>query len=202
MKRQVIFIHGGVSFKSKEDFYEWLKTTDIDPYKIRNQWSDSLGLELGQNYEYLKLAMPSKYGADYEAWKIWFERHFNFAYNENPILIGHSLGGTFLLKYLSENGFPKHISQLHLVAPAVLEGDNSDLEKLDTFNFDIEKIKTISNLCDKIYLYHSKDDKTVTFENSELVKQNLPNVNFIVFEDRGHLRQEKFPELVKNILSK
>ena len=38
-------------------------------------------------------------------------------FGEENILIGHSLGGSFLLKYLSEH-FLENISQVHLVAPA------------------------------------------------------------------------------------
>ena len=53
--------------------------------------------------------MPCKFMVDYEAWKIWFERHFQFLQKE-VILIGWSLGGRFLLKYLSENKFPFKIS--------------------------------------------------------------------------------------------
>jgi predicted alpha/beta hydrolase family esterase len=37
--------------------------------------------------------------------------------HEKLIFIGHSLGATFLVKYLSENNMSRHIDALHLVSP-------------------------------------------------------------------------------------
>lgn len=85
--------------------------------------------------------MPSKENAYYPAWKIWFEKYFRYIANipvESDfqstleriearkslphvplVLIGHSLGATFLMKYISEHGFPRDIDALHLIAPAI-----------------------------------------------------------------------------------
>jgi uncharacterized protein len=194
-KTQIIFIHGGIPLKTKNDFYKYLKTTKIAPFKERRRWGDFLQGSLNKKYEVIKPIMPSKYEADYKAWKIWFERHFSFITNKNFILIGHSLGGTFLLKYLSENKFPKKIKQLHLVAPATIDKD------LRSFKFDVNKIYKIPNFCEDIYLWHSKDDKEVSLENSEVVKKIIPSAYLCVFKDRGHFIGKSFPEIIKVIKS-
>jgi len=199
MKKQVIFIHGGITFLKMEDFYKYLRITEItDPFKSKKTWTDSLSVDLGENYEVMKPNMPFKYGADYEGWKIWFERHFDFIRDDGPILIGHSLGGTFLLKYLSENNFPKKIYQLHLVAPAVFDEDDS-IEKLSTFKFDVKKITKIQDICEEIHLWHSEDDNMVPFKNSEIVNENLSKANFHILKDRGHFNQPSFPEILEVI---
>jgi predicted alpha/beta hydrolase family esterase len=198
MKKQIIFIRGGESFEKTEDLYEYLRTVKLDPYKKHKNWRDWIIWALEESYDLICPLMPNKQSADYEAWKIWFERHFDFIDDNNPILIGHSLGGSFLLKYLSENSFPKKISQLHLIAPMVNDG-NMYLEKMATFKFDIKKINKIEDMCISIHLWHSEDDIAVPFKNSLLVKENLPSVEFHVFKDRGHFMQPSFPEILEVI---
>jgi len=53
--------------------------------------------------------------------------------------------------------------------------------------------------CDNMYLYHSKDDDIVAFENSERLIKYLSDATFEIFEDRGHFLQPAFPELLENI---
>lgn len=198
MKKQILFIRGGETFANKEDFYKYISTVQLDPYKEKKSWRDWVIEILKDEYDFLCPNMPSKQDADYKAWKIWFERYLDFINDEGLILIGSSLGATFLLKYLSENSFSKKISQLHLVVPAVFD-DFLTIERLNTFLFDLEKINVISNICDNIYLWGSKDDPLVSFKNSEIVKENLSNAEFHVFEDRGHFFVETFPEILEVI---
>ena len=197
-KKQILFIRGGESFDNQEDFYKYISTVSLDPYNKTKEWRDWIIWALEDSYDLICPLMPNKQNADYVAWKIWFERHFQFINNEKPILIGHSLGGGFLLKYLSENNFPKKISQLHLVAPYV-ENNGIYLEKLNTFEFDVKKINVIKDICEETHLWHSKDDNAVPFSHSELIKENISSVEFHVFKDRGHFRQPAFPEILEVI---
>lgn len=198
MKKQILFIRGGETFANKEDFYTFLKNKKIDPYEKRIYWRDELIDSLIEKYDSLVPNMPVQENSDYDAWKIWFEKYLDFIYDEQPILIGTSLGATFLLKYLSENSFSKKISQLHLIAPAVTD-EGQELEKLASFEFEITKINKITEFCEDIHLWHSKDDIFVSFINGELVKKNLPSAEFHVFEDRGHFFMKTFPEILEVI---
>lgn len=199
MKKQIIFIRGGETFANKEDFYTFLRNSEIyNTNKKEIHWRDELIESLSETHEPLVPTMPVRENSDYKAWKIWFERHLDFIYDESPILVGTSLGATFLLKYLSENGFNKKIFQLHLVAPCVND-EEQELEKLFTFEFDVTKINTISDICNDIHLWHSKDDTCVPFSNSEIVKENLPSADFHIFEDKGHFQLESFPEILEVI---
>ena len=105
MQKQIIFIRGGESFEKEEDFYKYISKIELDPYENKKNWRDWIIWALSETHDVLVPTMPAKQNSDYTAWKIWFERHFDFIYDKNPILIGHSLGATFLLKYLSENNF-------------------------------------------------------------------------------------------------
>ncbi len=196
-KKQIIFIRGGETFDNKEDFYKYFTELEIDPYKKRTSWRDWLNEILGETHEFLTPNMPARENADYKVWKIWFEKYLKFIKNDPIILIGYSLGTTFLLKYLTENSFSEKISQIHLVASCVTNEGITSLERLSTFEFDIDKINKIANLCSDIHLWHSEDDDCAPYLNSVIINEHLPESNFHTFKDKGHLFMETFPELLE-----
>ncbi|MFA5999573.1 MAG: alpha/beta hydrolase [Candidatus Paceibacterota bacterium] len=196
-KKQILFIHGGYTFGSTKDYLSFLKNYELDPYKKKRYWINWLASKL-KNHEILIPQMPCEKNAKYEEWKIWFEKHLSFIRGKDFILIGHSLGAIFLLKYLSENNLNKKIRQLHLVAPAVFD-DGLGLEKLATFKSDLKKIKRIEKKCKELHLWHSKDDSTCVFKNSEIIKGIIPNADFHIFQNRGHFKSYVFPEILKVI---
>lgn len=200
-KKQILFIHGGYTFATKKAYLNFLKNYKLDPYKKRKYWVNWLEKKLKNKYEVLKPQMPCDKNANYEEWKIWFKKYLPFLRDKNPILIGHSLGAIFLLKYLSENNLNKKIGQLHLIAPAVFD-DGLGPEKLSTFKSDLKKIKNIKKRCKKFHLWHSKDDDVCLFQNSEIIKKIVPDIDFHIFKNRGHFKQESFPELLAIINKK
>ena len=197
MKKQILFIHGGYTFASRRDYIKFLKDYDLNPYKKRKYWINWFATKL-KSYEVLVPQMPCDKNAKYEEWEIWFKKHIPFLKDKNLVLIGHSLGAIFLLKYLSENNFPRKISQLHLVAPAVYD-DGLGPEKLSTFKSDLKKIKKIEKKCKELHLWHSKDDNICLFKNSEIIKSIIPSINFHVFKNKGHFKDYSFPEILKVI---
>ena len=57
--------------------------------------------------------MPNKGNAVYEEWKMIFEK-FALALSPDTIYVGHSLGGIFLAKYISENTL--NTGMVHLIS--------------------------------------------------------------------------------------
>ena len=114
-KIQILMIHGGMTFKSKKDYIHYLKNREIAIEK-KVRWSgDYLDKNLGKGFEIIRPRMPLQENAKYSEWKIYFERFFPHL-KDNMILIGSSLGGIFLAKYLSENKFPKKILAVYIIA--------------------------------------------------------------------------------------
>jgi len=196
-KKQILFIHGGYTFENRKDYLKFLKDYKIDPYKKRIYWINWLATKL-KNYEIVIPQMPCDKNAKYEEWKIWFEKYLPFIKDKNFILMGHSLGAIFLLKYLSENNLKKKIGQLHLFAPAIFD-DGLGPEKLSTLRSNLKKIKNIEKKCKEFHLWYSKDDPVCLFKNSEIIRNIIPNVNFHVFKNKGHFKQPTFPEILKII---
>ncbi|ETB63674.1 TPA: alpha/beta hydrolase [Candidatus Nomurabacteria bacterium] len=197
-KKQIIYVGGGNAFEKKEDFYEYLKEYELDPYDKNKRWTRELPVILEDKFDYFKIEMPSKDEADYIAWKIWFEKYLKFLNDKETILMGYSQGGTFLLKYLSENLFPKRVKQIHLIAPFVKE-NNFEKYKLMNFKFDLSKINRINEICDDVHIWYSSDDFLVLPDNSEIVIKNIPKIVIHKFDDRNHFFQEAFPELLEVI---
>ena len=195
MKKQVIVIHGGDSFDSYEKYLEALKNWEVSLESFlprKKDWKDTLPRELGEEFEVLVPHMPNKQNARYAEWKIWFERVLPFIQN-GVVLVGHSLGGIFLAKYMSENKFPKAIDGLFLVAAP--HNETADIGDF-ALNGSLEGVR---KQCSNIHLYQSKDDPIVSFNEVASYKKYLPDAAVHIFEDRGHFKQEDFPEIVEEI---
>jgi predicted alpha/beta hydrolase family esterase len=199
-KKQVIVIHGGDTFDTYEEYLTFLKSWKIDWEKSKSKkagWKNNLTEMLGEDYEVVLPSMPNKMNAKYLEWKIWFEKlvpHFN----PEIILVGHSLGGTFLAKYLSENNIQSRIRAAFLVAPAY-DDAHADYSMAD---FVLpEDLSLFQKQAQHIYLYHSKDDGVVPFADLDKFRLKVTNAQIRVFEDRGHFDQEILPELVEDIKS-
>jgi len=195
---QIIFIRWGEAFYTDEQFYDYLEKRSYDPREKKKSWRDWIAWALSESFEVFEPAMPCKQRADYKAWKIWFEKLFPYLGDKQIVLIWSSLWGLFLTKYLSENDFPKNISQLHLVAPVFNDEWLVD-EYIWNFSLDTELLQSIENKSDRIFFYFSKDDPSIPFAQCEYYKKIFKKSDFLIFEDRGHFNQPALPELLENI---
>ncbi len=193
MKKQVLIIGGGEVFKKYSDYLGYLREYEINSLENTDfqDWKRKLGEDLGEKFEVIYPKMPCKVNAKFLEWKIWLEKYFPFL-KKDIVLIGHSLGAAFLLKYLAKNKFPVPVSQLHLVAaPIGIKGDY-----LGSFK-PPKNLANVEKAAKKIFLYHSKDDPIVPFSNFEELSIRLPSAKKFVFQNYGHFIIEKFPEILE-----
>ena len=198
-KTQILIIHGGMTFKNRKDYLSFLKSREISLDKYKKWSGEYLEKELGRNFQIIHPRMPLQDNAKYEDWKIHFERYIPLLKN-NVILIGNSLGGIFLAKYLSENKFPKKILSVYLTCPPYdnsLPGEDlvggfklgSDLSKLD-------------NSSKNVYLMFSKNDDVVPVSHAEKYRNKLKKAQILILGNiKGHFLIERFPKIVKMIKS-
>lgn len=190
-------IHGGMTFKNRKDYLRYLKTKEISVEK-RERWAEGyLDKELGKKFQIIRPHMPVSENAKYEDWKIYLERHFPYLRN-NIILIGGSLGGIFLAKYLSENKFPKKILSTYLISPPF---DDTCFHEDLVGGF---KLKSDLSLIEKnsknLTLLFSKDDDSVPVSHAEKYRKKLKNPRIIIYKSKnGHFKISKFPEIVRMI---
>ena len=196
-KTQLFVIHGGNTFKSDKDYFHYLKTRSISLEKRVRYYDDYFDKTLGKNFEIIRPRMPLQDYAKYKDWKIYFERHISYLRN-NIILMGGSLGGIFLAKYLSEHKFPKKILSTYLICPPfdnTLPGDSL------AGGF---KLKSNLSLLEKqagnLYLLFSKDDDIVPVSHAKKYASKLKKAKIIVYRSKnGHFKISKFPEVVRMI---
>jgi len=196
MKKQVVLIHGGETWGTDEEYLNFLwgiELTDPTIEKPR-KWKDSFPSDLGNSFQLITPQMPCAWNAKYTEWKIWFEKYIPYIH-DGVVLMGNSLGGIFLAKYLSENIFPRKIKQLHLLATPF--GDRSSMKGSSfVLNGSLEKIE---RQVPDIHLYQSRDDTVVDFGDFEEYVKALPSAKKHIFEHSGHFQVERFPELVSEI---
>ena len=154
-------------------------------------WSRNLAKDLGESYLMLTPKMPNSTNARYNEWKVWFENILTVL-DEEIILIGHSLGGIFLVKYLSENKIDKKIKATFLLGAPFDE----ELGEESLADFALPKdLSGFTTQAGKMFFLHSQDDPCVPFDQLEKYQKSLPSAECLVFENKGHFNEEKFPEL-------
>ncbi len=195
-KTQIILIHGGQTFKNHRDYLNFLKNLEVSIEK-KVKWSGKyLDKKLGNDFDIIKPRMPLGLNAKYEDWKIYFERYFPLL-KDNIILIGNSLGGIFLAKYLSENKFPRKILSIYLIAAPFDDTlPKDDLAGGFKLKSDLSKLSKFNNL----NLLFSENDDVVPLSHSKKYRNKLPNANIRVYKNKnGHFKVKTFPELIKMI---
>jgi len=196
-KTQIFIVHGGMTFKNKKGYLHFLKNRKISIEENIRWTGEYLNKKLGKDFEIIRPRMPLQDNAKYDEWRIYFERYFPYLRN-NIILVGGSLGGIFLAKYLSENRFPKKILSTYLICPP-FDDTLSDEDLAGGF-----KLKSNLDLLERnskrLYLMFSEDDDVVHISHAEKFRKKLKNANIIIYKSKnGHFNISEFPEIVKMI---
>lgn len=191
--KQIVVIHGGDAFDSYEAYFEHLKEVKVwlEDFE-RKSWKSWLYGELGQDYQVFPLRMPNANNAKYSEWKLWFEKYLPFL-NDGVVLLGHSLGGIFLAKYLAENQLPIRVQATLLVAPPF----DTDNEAGSLGDFVLPgSLEKLSEHGGAIHIFHSEDDTVVPYQEIDKYANKLPSATLHRFSDRGHFISETFPEVL------
>lgn len=188
--KQVLVIHGGTSYSSYEAYLDDLKNSPLNYERMKKspRWSEWLQSEL-LGVDVLTPSFPNSQNAQYEEWKILFEKILPYLTGD-VILVGHSLGGMFLAKYLQENPLRRPVKSIVLVAPAYNDNSNEDLG-----SFGVESATRLGESTNEVHLFHSQDDPVVPFTELAKFQSDLPDAHVHIFSDRNHFLQPTFPEL-------
>ena len=196
-KTQVLIIHGGETFKRERDYLHYLKTRKVSTEKRINWAGDYLEKSLGKSFEVIRPRMPLQEYAKYRDWKIVFERYLPLLKGDF-VLMGNSLGGIFLAKYLSENKLSKKAVSVCLsCAPFDDTMPNDDLAGGFTLKSNLSLLEENTR---NLHLFFSKDDKVVPPSQAEKYRKKLKNADIMIYKSmNGHFNVPKFPEIIKVI---
>ena len=179
-----IFIFHGTGGYPQENWFPWLKLE-----------LEKLGCKV------IIPQFPTARNQTIENWLKIFKKYERF-YNEDTILIGHSLGGAFLLRVLEEHNIKIKVAFIVAAPVGVLPIKNYEADKLflgRDFIFDWGKIK---NHCREFFIFHSDNDPYVSIGNGEKLSKEL-NTKLILIPNAGHFNKSagylKFEELFEKI---
>ncbi|HKH11354.1 MAG TPA: alpha/beta fold hydrolase [Rubrobacter sp.] len=161
----MLFVHGGGEGAHEED----------------QKLAASLQDALGAGYDVSSPKMPNEDSPEVEAWKDRISEELA-AMDAEVVLVGHSLGALFLLKYLSEEELEKPVAGLFLVAAPYV----------GTGGWEVEEGALRKDFASKlpeglpVFFYHGRDDNVVPFGHLALYRGKLPRATFRWFDGLRH----------------
>ena len=180
MKKNILFIQGGGEAG----------------YEADTKLSYSLKIGLGDDYDvhYPKM-QTNELLTDFG----WLQQIGNeiTAINGELILVGHSLGASMLLKYLSENKINKRIAGVFLISTPFWDGDEDWVKGLKLKkNFAECLPKNVP-----IFLYHCRDDGEIPFNHLSIYKQKIPFAVVREIKNGGHQLNNNLTIVAEDIKS-
>lgn len=163
-----------------------------------DEWDDklvgSLGAELGRQYTVRYPPMPNEAEPLYATWKTALVKEFD-ALGDNAILVGHSVGGTFLIHAVAEQQLKRKWGGIFLIAPPFLgeggwPGDETDPKA----NLAKELRADVP-----VFLYHGTSDSEVPLEHMKLYAEAIPHAATRTLADRDHQLNNDLSELARDI---
>ncbi|HEY1646177.1 MAG TPA: alpha/beta hydrolase, partial [Candidatus Saccharimonadales bacterium] len=133
-------------------------------------------------------------------WESWVEEVERYGIKPDSILVGHSMGGGFWVRYLSEH--PEvSVDRVVLVAPWL---NLKHEEKTGFFDFEVDP--GIVERTNKFVIFVSDNDHPDVQASVNFLKEKLPNVTFRPFHNYGHfcyrdMKTTEFPELLEEVLA-
>jgi len=161
----VLFIQGGGKGAYSEDA----------------QLADSLKRALGPKYDVRFPRMPAEADPNVESWKKKISSELSHVRGK-VILVAHSVGGSILLRYLSEEEVEKPIAGLFLLAAPSWDEDRWNFDDLKLPPDIAEKLVRIPRL----FFYHCRDDDVVPFAHLALHGARIPRALTRVLDRGGH----------------
>jgi predicted alpha/beta hydrolase family esterase len=182
MKKQLLFIHSAGAQGSGEgsnDLVAFLRRSSADVFDV------------------FAPSMPDPENPHYSAWKQRLAREMEKV-ESGVVLVGHSLGGSVLLKYLSEEKIEKTVGGLFLISTPYWGNKSWTVSEFMLK----ENFASTLPMIPEVILYHSHDDEWVPFEHVRQYAKKLPDATVRALDGRGHfINVKNFSELKNDILS-
>ena len=180
VKKQVLFVQGAGEGAHEEDAELVKSLRDV----------------LGTDYNVLYPKMPEEESSTYEAWKAQISKQLA-ALDGKVILVGHSVGSSMLLKYLSEERLKASLAGVFLIAAPYWGAGGW---QLDGFTVDEGQASKLLKAL-PVFFYHSRDDDVVPFAHLAMHAEKFPQAIFREFDGRGHQFNNDLSEVAADIAS-
>jgi len=170
------------------------------PSNSEDHWFSWLKRQLIlQDIHAVSIEPPFPFRPRYDEWKKEFER---FDIHPDTILVGHSCGGGFLVRYLSEHK-DLQVGKVALVAPWINPDNNPNSDTADFFDFQIDP--DFPKRTQGVTVFISNDDEPSVVQTVKILQTTAPGLDMRRYTDKAHFTIEsmhtvEFPELLQAIL--
>ncbi|GHU07281.1 hypothetical protein FACS189431_1570 [Alphaproteobacteria bacterium] len=179
-----VILHGTYG-NPKENWFPWLK-----------EKLESLG------HEVVAPKLPTPRNQSVENWDEALQKQAPWTFGKNTVLIGHSLGATYMLNILNRDR-PESVSASFFVSGFLHDLGDDHFDKLNhSFthqDFDFEKIKKYAG---EVFVIAGDNDPYVPMIETEELASRL-SVEPMIIKGGGHLNAEagyiEFSELLEKI---
>jgi predicted alpha/beta hydrolase family esterase len=176
-KKQVLFVHGGGE----------------GGYEADAKLAASLQAGLGAAYNVRYPRMPNEDSPDF-GWGRQIGLEIGTIKGE-VILVGHSLGASMLLKFLSENTIRNPIGGIFLLATPFWRGDENWQKGLMLREDFADRLPNDA----PIFLYHSRNDEEVDVVNLAIYAEKLPQATIREAASGGHQFGNDLTQVARDI---
>lgn len=167
--------------------------------RVHDDWDDklagSLERTLGSGYRLVYPRMPDEADPTYSGWKTALRDEAS-RLADGAILVGHSLGGAFLVQLLAEAPLARQPRALVLIAaPYLGEG-----------GWPSEEIPPQADLAARlpeampVFVFHGTDDRIVPPSHAKLYAQAIPRAVLRLVPERDHQLNDDLGEVAEVIL--
>lgn len=151
-----------------------------------------LASELGDSYRVIAPEMPEADNPHYQPWSDRIDQELE-AIDDDVIIVGHSFGGSVVLKSLAE-GSHERIRALFLISTPNWGPDGWAYEEFAVPNDVGARLPT-----SRIFLYHSREDPEVPFAHLAYYQERLPTATARAIAGSEHSFLEGLPALLEDI---
>lgn len=151
--------------------------------------------ELGSEIPVIAPELPDADNPRYDPWREALERKLD-GLDGKVFLVGHSLGGSILLKLLAEGRTRRSIGGVFLVSVPWWGPDGWDYEEFAVGDDFASKLPDAP-----VFLYQSVDDPEVPFAHLALYEARMPAATVRAIPGVEHSFTHGLPELVDDIRS-
>lgn len=185
-----IILHGG---PSKEEYYDPNNPCPSNSYWI--PWLQGKLIQAG-----ISTATPEVPRAYDRNWTVWTKEVERFEIGPETIMIGHSTGAGFFVKFLSIHKDLK-VNRVFLVAPWL----DPDREHTKDFFDDFEIDPELANRTAGLTIFNSDTDQVSVQKTVDILRNTIHPLTYREFHAYGHFmfngwKPSKFPELLEEIV--
>jgi predicted alpha/beta hydrolase family esterase len=191
MMRNAIILHGG---PGREEYYDPKAPSMSNAHWI--PWLQGQLLKLD-----IAAATPEVPHSFDRNWPVWNKEVERFEITPETILVGHSTGAGFFIKYLSIHP-EMRVGKVVLVAPWL----DPDREHTKNFFDDFEIDPSLVKRTDGVVVFNSDNDQDSVLKTVKIIRERIHDIDYKEFHEYGHfcfedMKTTEFPELLDEFKS-